>query len=125
MDDADVLVVLGSDDPQYSPSKVYPSLLSGRPVVSILHEGGPAVELMRRADAGPVVTFASEADVPGAAAALAAAWPDLMASLGRPRTVPDAIAHQFSARELTRRQCEVFDRVVAVRHAAAEAVCRG
>jgi glycosyltransferase involved in cell wall biosynthesis len=126
MGDADVVVVLGSDDPQYSPSKVYPSLLSGRPVVSILHEGSPAVELMQRADAGPVVTFASEADVPGAAAALAGAWPELMGSLGRARTLPDAIARQFSARELTRRQCDVFDRVVGMRHAATEeAVCRG
>jgi hypothetical protein len=126
MDDADFLVVFGSDDPQYSPSKVYSCLLSGRPVVSILRAGGPVVELMRRADAGPVVTFTSEADVPAAAAALVTGWPDLMATLGRPRTLPDAIAHAFSARELTRRQCAVFDRVVGMRHAAtAEAVCRG
>jgi hypothetical protein len=126
MDEADVLVVLGSDDPQYSPSKVYPSLLSGRPVVSVLRAGGPAVELMRRADAGPVVTFASEADVSVAAAALADAWPELMATLRRPRTLPDAVARSFSAHELTRRQCALFDRVVGMRDTApAEAVCRG
>ncbi len=113
LQEADLLVVLGSEDAQYAPSKVYPYLLAGRPVVAVMHEDSPVVGLLRRAGAGPVVTFRDAEDVDRAAQALA---PSLVGLLGaRPAQVDiDAdITGPWLAPELTRQQCEFFDRVVA------------
>jgi hypothetical protein len=110
LQDADLLVVLGSGDRHYSPSKVYPYLLARRPLVSILHRDSPAVDLVRRAAAGPVVTFAPEADVDAAATELAGAWPR---SLGERPALPRELVEPWLAPELTRRQCALFDAVLA------------
>ena len=124
--EAGFLVVLGSDDPQYSPSKVYPYLLAGRPIVSVLHECCPVADLMRRADCGPVVTFRSSADIGAAAHQLACEWPALVDRCARPYVAPAALVQTFSSREFTRVQADVFGRVLQIHDLhAAEAACRG
>lgn len=57
--DADAILVLGSDDPSYNASKIFPCMLAGRPLLSILREESPAAAILRRADAGTVVTFSA------------------------------------------------------------------
>jgi hypothetical protein len=125
LSDADFLIVLGSDDAQYSPSKVYPYLLAGRPIVSILHEDSPVVDLMRRAGCGPVTTFRTDADVRMAAAQLVPQLRDLLPTLPRTCNAASAVTHAFSARELTRGQCDLFDRVLRLRPLTEGAPCRG
>ena len=110
--DADLLVVLGSGDREYSPSKVYPYLLARRPLASVLHEGSPAVRLLREAGAGPVVTFRDAGDADAAARTLASGLHEL---LGRPRgdvAFDPAFAEPWLAPALTRQQCAVFDAVL-------------
>jgi len=118
--DAHVNVILGSDDAAYSPSKVYPYLLSGRPFVAVMHEASPVVDLLRAAGTGVVVTFGSHSDVAAVAAGLARALEPWLARVDAPVSLPEALASQISARELTRRQCLALD--LAVRHAAPQAV---
>jgi hypothetical protein len=125
LSDADFLIVLGSDDAQYSPSKVYPYLLAGRPIVSILHEDSPVVDLMRRASCGPVTTFRTAADVRMAAAQLAPQLRELLPTLPRDCSAASAVTHAFSARELTRGQCDLFARVLRMRTVAEVEACRG
>jgi glycosyltransferase involved in cell wall biosynthesis len=126
MCDADFLVVLGSDDPSYSPSKVYPSLLSGRPILSVLHEDSPVVDLMRRAARGPVITFRSDADIPDAARLLATEFPAFVATLSSVQDLPESVVRGFDAREMARRQCDLFARVLrGSASATVEATCRG
>jgi Glycosyl transferase 4-like domain len=122
---ADFLVLLGSDDPQYSPSKVYPYLLAKRPIVAVLHASSPVVGVLSRADAGVVVTFQDERDVPAVALALSARMNRLVPRLPfEPETDPSAL-EPYSARELTRQQCEMFDALVRQRPAAVEVPCPG
>ena len=109
--EADVLLILGSDDAEYSPSKIYPYLLAQKPTIAILHEASPIVDLVRRAGTGPVVTFREAGDVEAAAASLAASMRVMIDRL--PYTPPSdlAVLDPFMARELTRRQCAMFDTV--------------
>lgn len=123
--DAHFLVVLGSDDPDYSPSKVYPYILARRPIVAVLHASSPVADLLTRVGAGIVVTFRDAADVPAAAARLAASLPGLLTGTPAEPDIHWAAFEPFSARELTRRQCEVFDASVQHRPAAAEVPCLG
>jgi len=122
---ADFLVLLGSDDPQYSPSKVYPYLLAKRPLVAVLHASSPVVGLLSRARAGVVVTFQDERDVPAAAAALTEQLTRLIPRLPFEPEIDDSVLEPYSARELTRQQCEVFDALARQRPAAVEVPCLG
>jgi hypothetical protein len=109
---ADFLVLIGSDDPQYSASKVYPYILARRPIVAVVHEKSPIVELLRRARAGTVVTFANREDVDGPARRLATAWADLVAGLPSALDIDWQAFEPYTARAVTARQCLVFDSAV-------------
>jgi hypothetical protein len=122
---ADFLVVIGSDDPQYSASKVYPYLMAGRPVVAIVHEQSPVADLIRRAAAGVVVTFSGRDDVEGPSRMLEASWPAMLERLPFVPDVDLAVLAPYGARELTRQQCRLFDAVLQPAQAAAVTPCPG
>ena len=54
---ADALLVIGSDDPAYTASKLYPYLLARRPLLAVLHEQSPACELLQRCGGACLVHF--------------------------------------------------------------------
>ena len=55
-------MVFGSEEPAYTASKIYPYLLSGRPVLAVFHEKSPVVSLIRAVGGGVCVTFDEEDD---------------------------------------------------------------
>jgi len=123
--DAQFLVVLGSDDPEYSPSKVYPYILARRPIVAVLHAANPVADVLTRVGGAIVVTFRDAADAPAVASQLAGRFGELLDRLPCEPEINWPAFEPFSARELTRRQCEVFDASVRHRPAAAEVPCLG
>lgn len=58
--DADALLVPGSDDSSYSASKIYPYLLTGKPMLTIFHENSSVVNVIKKCNGGECVTFASD-----------------------------------------------------------------
>jgi hypothetical protein len=110
MRDADFLVLVGSDDPQYTASKIYPYLLARRPLVAVVHERSPLVPLLR--DSGALLATFGSGDDAGAAAALAAGLPRWFEQLPRQVALNEAVERACSAREMTRAQCAVFDQVL-------------
>jgi hypothetical protein len=107
---ADGLLVIGSDSPSYTPSKIYPYVLARRPLLSIVHARSSASEIVRRTRAGILVTF----DDNGLSEGQVSPSVGLEKFLDQIVTqeTPDvdwAAFGQYSAREMTRRLCEVFD----------------
>lgn len=107
--DSHFTVILGSDDPAYSPSKIYPYLLARRPFVAVMHADSPAVPLLRQAGTGIVSTFRAGEDLAPTVARLAEQWPALATRGPADAAVPSSVLESVGARELTRRQCMVFD----------------
>jgi hypothetical protein len=121
---ADFLVIIGSDDPQYSASKVYSYVLARRPLLAIVHEASPLAEIIRNTRAGEVITFSERGDVDGPAARLASAWARMLEKMPFvPETDWTAFA-PYTARALTREQCRMFDAVVQPRMAEFAVPCR-
>ena len=120
LQDASVTVILGSDDPAYSPSKVYPYLLAGKPFVAVLHESSPVAPLLEAAGTGIVARFRPGVDSSLVSARLADRLGRLLNSLPAHAPVAPELLESVEARELTRRQCLVFDLVA--RRQAHEAV---
>lgn len=112
---ASALLLLGSTEPHYTPSKVFPALLSRRPIVAVYHEASAVVELLRVASADACVITCSDASPPDTVV------PELLRALehvasGRPTFVRmssrDAL-RPWSAQALAGRLASVLDRVAA------------
>jgi hypothetical protein len=63
---SDGILVIGSTEKHYSPSKIYQSVMAHRPVLALLHEKSTAAATLRESRAGQVVTFTGE-QLPSAA----------------------------------------------------------
>ncbi|HKP46616.1 MAG TPA: glycosyltransferase [Pyrinomonadaceae bacterium] len=109
--DADALIVPGSDDPSYTPSKIYPYILADKPLLAILHEASSAVKVIKQTNAGIVVTFSTHDKATDLSLTIEKSW---LRSTEPPSTVTNFEAFDtYSAREITRKHCEIFDRVMS------------
>ena len=54
------ILVIGSTERHYSPSKIYQSVMARRPVLALLHEESTAAVTLRESKAGQVLTFTEE-----------------------------------------------------------------
>src|SRR5262249_44857362 len=110
---SDAVLAIGSDDADYSASKVYPCILARRPLLAVLHESNLPVEVIRRCRAGSVITFATREASEHIAQRIE---PELLQLLDHPRAaIPAtdwAAFGPYTAREMTRRQCAVFDAAI-------------
>lgn len=103
------VLVLGSTERHYTPSKVFQAILSERPVFAMLHEESTAVSMIREAGAGEVLTLTGER-LPAPKEVAAA----LQAFMERPthRTVDLGNFEAYSARASTRALAEALDQAV-------------
>lgn len=60
--EADTILLLGSDEPHYTASKIYPALLSRRPCLGVFHQSSSAFDILTQAGE-PVIGFQDEADL--------------------------------------------------------------
>jgi glycosyltransferase involved in cell wall biosynthesis len=113
--DAHMLLLPGSDDPQYTPSKLYPYILAGRPLLAVFHEKSGACDVLRSTNAGSVAAFGNASEI-AATQQLYGTWREVLSQPdATPQTDWQAFA-KFTAREMTRRQCEFFDRILALQN---------
>jgi hypothetical protein len=58
--DSHALPVLGSDEPHYTASKLFPYILAERPLLTIFHEDSNVVDILRQTQAGQLVTYSAQ-----------------------------------------------------------------
>jgi hypothetical protein len=74
LSDADALLAVGSDDPGYTASKIYPYLLARKPLLAIYHERSSINELVRKVGGAVCVPFATPLDEDALAQSISKAW---------------------------------------------------
>ncbi|MBV9995190.1 MAG: glycosyltransferase [Caulobacteraceae bacterium] len=108
---SDGVLVLGSDAPHYTASKIFGILMSRRPFLSLFHQASSAHEILAKAGGGIALAFAGEADLASCEPRLAEALLQLVsnpAALGEPRRCAYA-AYEASA--IAQRFADVFEQV--------------
>lgn len=55
--DSHAVLVIGSDAPHYTASKVFPGILARRPLLAIFHQASSVVDIVRRTAAGSIITY--------------------------------------------------------------------
>ena len=108
---SNALLLIGSDEPHYTASKIYPALLSGRPYLSLFHAASSAHQILSVAGGGRSIAFENTAELPATTAELA----DGMRAIA---TAPEALGpsrlevmEPFLATAVAGRFAEIFDRV--------------
>jgi hypothetical protein len=119
--EADVLLLPGSTDPGYSPSKIHPYYLAGRPVLALVFAGSVLEEILHVLSCAWLVRIPRPGDENDAGPATLARFFDAALDGFPPGFLPSRNAAFFEAHglaeTLTRDQCALFDATVA--HAAA------
>jgi hypothetical protein len=116
--DADALFIPGSNDPGYTASKLYPYILARKPLLAVFHEASSVVDILNKTKAGTVVTFRNGESVEDISERiLKSGWlADQRSEIRGQRSivVPPATDWAafapYTAREMTRRLCDVFDK---------------
>ncbi len=109
---ADALFIPGSDDPQYSASKIYPYLLTQKTLLAIFNENSNAVNSLNEcADDAVVLTFGTEASRPENV------LQPLFENWAKGIFTPIRLKQEFenySAKGLTAKQIELFNKVIGI-----------
>ncbi len=117
LEHSNAVLVLGSSERHYTPSKIFQAILSKRPVFAMLHAESTAIDMVARARAGRVLTLTEHA-MP-APDAIAAELQALMSETYDASAVDAAGFEAYSARESTRTLAAALD-LACERHRAAQ-----
>jgi hypothetical protein len=101
------VLIVGSTEPHYTPSKVDQAVQSRRPVLALLHEASTAVGVLESSRAGTVIKL-SEQDMPEPDR-LADAIEAFVGARYDPRTIDWGAFEAYSARESARLMAAAFD----------------
>ena len=104
---ADGLLVIGSNDQQYTASKIYPYILARKPLLAFLHKQSSAAKIIQECGAGKTISINEESATEKVRIALY--------SLRSTRLSPETNWNKFekySARNLTKQQCDLFDKIL-------------
>jgi len=112
MQAADALLMLGSVEPHYTASKLFPYWLSERPIVGVTHEESTVLEIARQLGGIELCKYQSEHDLDRVAG-------EVLAGIGRlcagdesniPTRQPDAF-EPYATSGIARAYAAIFDRV--------------
>jgi hypothetical protein len=112
--DAHAVLVLGGNEPHYTPSRVFPALASRRPLIARLHRASPAMPLLQAAATSrPVHLLEWSPDSNAQAAGFASALQQLVQCSHRVAATDDAPLAAFTGTALARQVAAFLDRVCA------------
>src|SRR5436853_3308311 len=112
---ADALLLLGSSERHYTPSKIFPALLANRALMAVYHQESTVVDMLRAAAPPPashVITFDDRRPVETLVGCVADALRALIRAHGSSVSINRTALEPWSARALAGRLATVCDRVV-------------
>jgi hypothetical protein len=72
--EADALLAIGSDDPGYTASKIYPYLLARKPLLAVYHQDSSIISLIRRVGGAVCLPMSIPVDEDALAAEIECCW---------------------------------------------------
>lgn len=105
---ADALFIPGSDDPKYTASKIYPYLLTEKPMLAIFNEHSPALPVLKSCGAPYAYNYNNIKE-----SELISFFDHLLAGSLPAPTYNETCLEQYSAQNMTEKQCQLFDLVVS------------
>ncbi len=107
---ADLLFIPGSDDPAYTASKLYPYVLSKKPIMGIFHQNSSAKTILEETKSGEVCTLSDTMEI--VYETVSKQLESIKANTYANET-DWGVFRKYSAEEMTKKQVELFNRVVS------------
>lgn len=107
----EAILMIGSDEPHYTASKIYPGLMANRPFLSIFHRMSSAHAILEQAGGGIALAFETAGELEALIPAIAAGLERLAtrpASLG---PIAPAAYAPFTAHAIAGRYASIFEQV--------------
>jgi len=104
---ASAVLIFGSTDRHYTPSKVYQAVQSRNPVLALLHRESTAAKFLKEYEAGVVIDVPDDGRVD--IEEIERALRSLVFSAGRRSSDSDPVLQGYSARETTRQFAEAME----------------
>jgi len=108
---ASAILILGSSETHYTPSKVYQAVQAKRPVFALLHEQSTAVGLLRDIGAGSVTTL-TESRLPSPEELASALSAFIQAPRNPAKQFRSDLFEPYSARHSSRLLAEALERAL-------------
>ncbi|WP_295667808.1 glycosyltransferase [uncultured Mucilaginibacter sp.] len=106
---ADGLFIPGSDDPQYTASKIFPYLLTHKPLMAVFNAKSSAIAILN--EFGVKDTYSYD-ETPGLLSKIDSFFKLILnGGAGTPEYSADA-EKKYSAQMMTKRQCDLFNKVI-------------
>ena len=103
------VLMIGSDEPHYTASKIYPALMSGRPFLSVFHAASSAHAILSAAGGGAALAYTGEAGRQDVIAQVAAALEQLAVHPEQVGRADPAAFADFTAHAVAGRYASVFE----------------
>lgn len=114
LQNADGIFILGSTEPHYTPSKSYQGVLSGKPILAVLHNKSTAVEVLQNSGSAVVLPFNGEAGI----SIITKEFPEIMLHYLQFikhfdfRNIDLASFNEYSAKEVTSKLAKLLDKSI-------------
>lgn len=108
---ADALLAVGSNDPTYSASKIFPYILAERPMLVIFHKKSPVLAFTRETGCGQCFSFENASDLDALTAQLHTEWFQAQ-SMRKLSPANPAAFEPFTAASMTQQLVECFEAAV-------------
>lgn len=106
------ILLVGSDEPHYTASKIYPALMSGRPFLSLFHRASSAHAILSGSGGGCALSFDDRAEFDALADPLAEGLRTLALKPEALGAADPASYAPYEARAIAARFAEIFGRLV-------------
>lgn len=115
--DSTCLLIIGTGEAHYTPSKIFPCALAGKPILALLHEASPGPELLRGITGTSAVVYGDVGPDPALLPELCRRLTEMLTDAAPAEPDQQRLA-PFTARAMAGRLATVFDRVVTAELAA-------
>ena len=109
---AQAILILGSSESHYTPSKVFQAVLSRRPVIALLHTKSTAVDILKEANIETVVTFDEENPVQRCVDRIAGALYQVLNCNYSHGNVNWQVFREYSAEAMSNKIAQAFDNIL-------------
>lgn len=106
------VLILGSTDSHYSPSKIFQGVLARRPLVAILHDQSSACKVLQDSRGGAVIRFSEHKPLPECADEIGKAIIEALTIPYDERLIDWSVFSRYSAESCTKELAAAFDKVI-------------
>ena len=111
---ADAIFILGSTEPHYTPSKTYQGVLSGKPILAVLHQQSTALKVLGESKAGIILAFNGEEDICYIEQQFATVFNGFIEFLKwfNPKQIDQRMFDQYSAKNVTSKLADLLEQAI-------------